>query len=406
MTVSTDPFFLTANGPQLSPQQFPVTPTGSTYPRNMSDWMWGIDKVDTFNLNPYTLRNWRASIANVRAGTARARLVLLGDSTTVGAGSGASGNVHLNGAFAKAYPRGLGSLLNSYYAPVSDNSFFNDQNVAAQSVGYGSYDTRVSLGSHWGTAVLSYAGNVFKFTSGSGAGTLAFTPVGAFDTLQIWYLQQPAQGSFAVNVDGGASLGTINSAGTASLLTQSYTVTKGTHTVNMVANNDGNLFILGCLCWDSTTPAIDLIQAGTYGATAQSFNTIGNIWSSLTVQPQLSPDLTVVCLTINDSNTGTDLFTYKVNMQAVITAALSTGDCVLMVGAPSNTPQATTGILQRYIDVLRQLALANSIGMIDLSIRWTSYAVTNPLMPYFDTVHPAAIGYQDIAYAVFSGISV
>ena len=356
-----------------------------------------------FNLNAINLPHWRAKLAGVRNKTGRARIILLGDSTTAGAGAGTGGTLNYNGAFAKNYPRDFASLL-AGYIPTSDNSFFGDQ--TNNSVGYGAYDTRVTLGTGWSTTQLSFAGQMFKFTSGGGAGTLAFTPAGQIDTITVYYLQQSGSGSLTVNVDGGASLGTINQNGTGSLKTVTYTVTKGNHTVNLVPNNDAAVWIQGVVTYDSTTSAVDLIQGGSSGATAASFSSTSFIWNPIAVLGELAPDLTVICLTINDSNTpSTPIATYTTQMQAIITQALTTGDVILMVGAPSNTTQATDGTLAQYIAVLHQLAITNNVGLIDLAARWKSWAFTNPLMPYFDSKHPGQNGYWDIATTVYGAVT-
>lgn len=349
------------------------------------------------NIGAPNLLHWRKAIAKVRDGTGRGRLVLIGDSTTAGAGAGTGGTLNYNGAYAKNWPRALGALL-SATVPTSDNSFFGDQ---CQNVAYGTYDPRVVLGTGWAPTQNSLGGNMFHFTVGS-PGTLAFTPAGQIDTITIYYLN--ATGTFTVNVDGGASLGTVTPSGTFLVSSQTFTVTKGAHTINMVAVNDAQVYVLGVVSYDSTTPAIDIIQTACSGSTASTFTSTGLGWSPMTVLAILAPDLTEIGLTINDSNAATALATYQTQMQAIITAAQLSGDALLMVGAPSNTANATNGTLDQYVGAVKSLALANNNGVVDLKTRWVSYAVTNPQLPYFDSLHPMRLGYRDIAQAVYEAI--
>lgn len=62
----------------------------------------------------------------------------------------------------------------------------------------------------------------------------------------------------------------------------------------------------------------------------------------------------------NNSNNGTSLASYKTNMQSVITAAMPYGTVWLMVGAPSNTGQATA-VLPAFIAVLEELIVTNGL---------------------------------------------
>lgn len=352
------------------------------------------------NINPQTLQRWRAAKSRVRNGSARAKLLFIGDSTTMGSGSGSGGSFSMNGAFAKAWPRQLISQLNNLL-PVQDGTFYGDQNT---SVSYPLYDPRVAEGVGWAPFVSNLGGNMFRFTAGT-AGLLSFTPTFAIDNFKIYYLQQAAgNGAFTTNIDGGASLGTTNTLGAAGVLSTTFTVARAAHTINITPDNLGTLFIIGITAWDSTIPAIDAIQLGFNGAKTADFTNTGAVWSPMTVLPTLVPDLTVVMLTVNDSNNNTALATYQSQTQTIITTAKSTGDVLLAVGPPSNTTQATDGTLDKYIAILQNLAILNNCGLLNLKTRWTSFAVTNPNMPYFDTVHPGAVGYRDIGQAVFECI--
>jgi lysophospholipase L1-like esterase len=350
-----------------------------------------------FNVNSANMSKWRAAVAKVRAGTARGRILFVGDSTTMGAGAGTSGTANLNGAYPKSWPADLAKLMNSAI-PTSYNSLWSGlSSASASGITYPNLDTRVTFGANWSLGAVS----LFSYTTGA-ANNLAFTPPGQIDTVIVYMVQNGGTGTATFNVDGGASLGTITSAGVTSIVSYTATVTKGAHTINIVPNNNGSFFIQGIIAYDSTTPGVDFVQAGQYGATAANWNNNGSPWNPGAYFASAQPNLSIICLTINDSNLGiANLPTYITNMQTVITLALAQGgDVLLMVGPPSNTTQATDGTLDAYISALRSLAVSNNLPMLDLKARWVSYAVTNPLMPYFDNLHPGAVGYQDEALAV------
>jgi hypothetical protein len=209
-----------------------------------------------------------------------------------------------------------------------------------------------------------------------------------------------------VNVDGGASLGTLTAAGGNTVASQTFNCALAIHTINLTPGNDGQLAILGMVTWNSAVPAVDFIQSGVSGSKVANFVlTTPPFSSGANVISLLAPDLTVVDLTINDSNALTDLTLYTTQMQTLINSCKATGDVLLMVGPPSNTPQATNGTLDQYAAVLQSLALSNNCGLLSLKTRWTSWAVTNAILPYFDNLHPGPLGYQDFAQAVAGAIA-
>jgi hypothetical protein len=53
----------------------------------------------------------------------------------------------------------------------------------------------------------------------------------------------------------------------------------------------------------------------------------------------------------------------------------------------------------------KSVAIDKKAGLVDLSARWVSREVSNPIGYYSDTLHPSRIGYTDIADAVFRAIN-
>jgi lysophospholipase L1-like esterase len=356
------------------------------------------------NLKSANLPYWRRAIAKVRTASGRGKVVIIGDSTTAGAGSGSSGTSLMVGAAANAWPKKLAAIPNSP-VPFLSNSWWATQGCyGASGVTLPTYDPRVALGANWAPNLTTLGGQLIRYATGA-VNNLSFTPTGAFDTIVVYFVKNNSNGSATVNVDGGASLGTLNTNNASLVLgSQSFTCTKGTHTINIVPNNDNQLFILGIQTYDSTSPAIDILSTSSYGALASTFTANVNVYDPRPVLRFLAPDLTIICLTINDSNNGTALATYLANVQLLITDGKLSGDVVLMVGAPSNTTQATDGTLDSFIAGLTALAQTNGCPLINLKTRWTSYAVTNPVLPYGDTLHPGNLGYADKALAVYEAL--
>lgn len=346
------------------------------------------------------LNHWRAALARMRAGTGRARVLLIGDSTTDGAGAGTSGTTNLVGSEAKNRGNSLATILKALGIPSSYNSFVSDGNVTLNSVTLQQYDPRVSaFGTGWATfSPQKIPGGILIAFSGATPGTFTFTPTGAVDTAVIYFVRQTTSGSFAVNVDGGSTISTPTTSGTAnSVGSATITFTKGTHAINLVATGNGNINLMGIVTYDSTTPAVDIVNAGWYGATLTNWIDNTAAYSPLNVASDYQPNLTIIQLTINDSNGGATPANYSANLQTLVTACLTTGDVVIESGIPSNTTQATNGQLASIVAAARAVAASNNLPFWDINARWTSYAVTNPIMPYFDSDHATAVGYADIA---------
>lgn len=348
------------------------------------------------------VRNMRAKVLS---GQGRGLLMVGGDSTEAGSGALA---VNLAGAYPKTPSSLLAPMLSRVGMPTSHNSICGDQGALSGGVAYGAYDTRVTLGANWATNTFATLGGTF-FKYGAGAvNNLAFTPNDAFDTIKITYWRAGGFGHFDTNIDGGASLGTTNTAGASSLQTVTYTVAKGTHTINLVPANDGDLYISRITTYDSTVPAIDFIQAAKSGSGIADYTTVGgsNPYAAIEVIKYLAPDVFWINCTINNSNNDglAYLPTYIADMQMLITAVQLSGDLIMEVGPPSNTVAATDGTLQAYVEALQTLALTNNCALLNTKQRWTSYAVQNAVIPYRDNLHQTAVGYADMAWARMIGL--
>jgi len=313
----------------------------------------------------------------------------------MGAGAGTSGTSNLNGAAQKSWPQGM-QRFNAAPGYLSSNSWWGTQGYdSAAGITLTGYDTRLAQGANWNPNLTSLGGKVIRYAPGA-VNNFSFTPTYVFDTFEVYFLKNNGNGTCTANVDGGASLGTINTNSGGALLwaKQTFTCAKGIHQINLVPNNDAQMFFAGIVPYDSTIPGIDIIQCAVYGATAAIFTPNVNVYDAIPTLKFIAPDATFGDLTINDSNNGTALATYSANLQIAITAAKVSGDYVAMVGPPSNTTQATNGTLDTYIAVLNALCLSNKCSLVNMKALWGSYANIQPTFPYLDTLHPMAAGYQ------------
>lgn len=343
------------------------------------------------NFKPSNTRKLRNALARVRAGTGRMTIACLGDSTTAGTGANTGGSGQV-GAYAYAYPAALKTLLNTKLAAAVDGSMWGHANNDV--VAYGTYDPRVSVGTGWTTD--STAGIAPFWINSTTTNALAFTPPEQCDTAVIWYVRNTGQGQFTINVDGGAALATVDSSGTAAVLSQTVTFTKGAHTINIARNGTGGAaYIIGVHSYDSTAPSISVWNWGWHGSTAAVWSLQGAQGRPATAIAAIAPDVVICNIGINDM--GTSVATFQTNLQTIVTKALAGGDCILVVPVPSSTavhPQADQDAVRSAI---LAVAATNDLPVIDLSLDFESYTQANTSGWMFDTLHPNKLGYADVA---------
>jgi lysophospholipase L1-like esterase len=355
----------------------------------------GSYSTEFVNVNSAAMRRWRKAIANVRNGSGRARLALVGDSTTAGSGSVATGS---NNAVAKSYPSFLANILNSYHFPAIATSAWGRNLWPAT-------DPRVAA-PNWIQSSNMLNGNSIR--ANAILDPLSFNPGVPWDTAEVWYADLNGCGTFTINVDGGAVLATISPNGAGAIKKAQITRALGNGVLNVARTGaGGQLYIAGMVTYDSTSPKVDVFNLGWSGSIVSDWTTTSTSYVSLATPPSenlktVAPDLTVICLTINDSGFGTDVNLYKANLQTLVSAALTTGDVVMMSGVPSEASTASVSTQEKYINAALEVALNNNLPFINLTQRWGSYAISNALGLYTDLQHPLAIGYADVANAVAS----
>jgi lysophospholipase L1-like esterase len=94
-------------------------------------------------------------------------------------------------------------------------------------------------------------------------------------------------------------------------------------------------------------------------------------------------------------------------MQSIINTAKLSGGVSLCSGFPVNSANRTNwanGVSTAYIAALKQLAITNNCGWIDLYQRFGSWATANANGFITDDIHPNANGYAEIANAYVSHI--
>ncbi|WP_088320287.1 SGNH/GDSL hydrolase family protein [Kineosporia sp. R_H_3] len=373
LAVGADGTVLTADATQATGAKWTAVPTPGP----------------SYNMLPQNAKKWRAALAKVRAGTANARLLCVGDSTTAGQTAANWG---------QNYPSVVTDMLNRYYVPAEQTFVFPRPSAGPAA------DPRATMGAGWS--------NSFGYWQATTSGSVLtiqpsqFTGPPTVDTIEIWYIKNTGRGDFTVNVNGGATLATISAlAGSLSVGKSTVTFTAASApSINLVTVSAAEVDIIGVNCFLSTKTVVQVGNCGQGAAKAQDWVGTGFAFTIQNAFVNYLPDLSIIDFGINDAGASRTSGQFSTDMQSLITRAVAaSGDVMLKSMAPSNGAPYTT-FEPQYIPVLNALAQSNSLGLIDVYSRWQSYAVSNPLGYYSDGLHPSSFGYADIAQAVFNGL--
>jgi lysophospholipase L1-like esterase len=353
----------------------------------------------SYGMVPGNFFNWRKARASVLNGTADAKILCGGDSTTEGQGSSSMGTVPAN----NAYPARLASLFNAAGVPAA-----NGLGIPLTSYG-SSNDTRWTVGTGWASTTFGFAaGAAFEYTSGGG--NLVFSPGGsqATNLYDVYYLTNGGLGTLYAVATGGTTVtvGTGSGGGIGKLTCTAATAA----TTNAVTlSGSGTVFVVGVEQYNSAVPRIRLANAGVGGSDSNQWNyNKDGTFGSASYIPVYAPNLFIYSIGINDSyglNSGgvpTSVSTYTSNVQAMITAAKSAGSDVLLSTMPPSNSSALITYQKQYVSALIGLAQSNNVGLVDFFGRlggaWQSSIM-------YDEWHPINIGYWDWAQAIFNALS-
>jgi hypothetical protein len=340
------------------------------------------------------MAKWQAALAKVEAGTARAKVLFMGDSTDAGTGAGAAG-VALRSL---SVPTKVAAMLRAAGVPAQVNSFWGSNQLQLTA----GYDPRLVRGTGWftsGVGGYSLGGPSWQCASPN-TGTLAFTVADNTDSADIYSLQSASSGTFTVNVDGGSTLATIDENGATALIKTTVTFTRGTsHTLNIQRSTGGTVYMDAVAMFDSTIPAVEIYNAGWAGGLTADIANTTNAYSSGNAISVVAPDLTFINCLINSWTASggvpqESIAVAMANIQIVITKALVSGSVVLVGPIPSSTSKNTVANQQAYVAALYDLAITNGVAFIDRTRSFIDFATADARGLMADTVHGNSPGYS------------
>jgi lysophospholipase L1-like esterase len=351
----------------------------------------------TYNWNPSTqLANYLAAQAAVAAGVAgsQAEIVAVGDSTTLGFGTGNDYRPTVS------YPADLATLLSQDGVAAQQDNFLGQGNND-----FTTPDSRIAL---QGGAIWGYpydAGGPVVVANNVGQGFTFTLPTPAtYDRVTVDYLDS-GNGVLDVATNGGAVLAALQLGNTGTMMSQTVDLPAGSYaSVTVTSGSTAPTDIEGVSFWDSTIPAVQVFNAGVGGAESSIVGdgvTPGP--GDITGAAALGANLALINFGINDI------------LQGNLTAAQTTANIALMVNefrADGTDPiiiipqPLTAATYAGEIATLRadiyQLATTLNVPVIDLSATYGDNAaalVSNGLLTS-DGTHPSPTLYADIASGI------
>lgn len=346
---------------------------------------------------------WSAAVRTMQAGGREARLLCIGDSVTQGYGA-VSGGWTPNGR-ASAWPERLAAMMSGRGLPASATSVAGAGAADGASGGYSAYDPRVTLGAGWGVNALTGMGGKLFSGAASSTGVCSFQPDGPVDRFDLWAVTNTALGVLTVETDAVVRA-TVNTTKAASMEVTTVAFPETTGPVSVRWASGGAVFIAGGVAWRSDVRRARVINAGWGGARIADWITTDQPYRAYGSIAVAAPDLSVVCLTINDWNAGTAVATYKAGLGTLVDRCLTTGDVLLMTGCPSDPAQGKASYAAQAAlwDAVFEVAATRGLTAPIDGTALFGGSFGGGLM--FDSVHPNAAGQARIAEAVRARVMI
>jgi lysophospholipase L1-like esterase len=388
---------LTATGPQLNAAADLVPDTKGNVQANKA-FVADADGNISFPVGAGILPNskllkWRTALAKVQAGTADAKILMIGDSTTLGFGSGAAPLVDGSAS---------AQLIKHF-----NNRFKAD--IAAQGLGANCTanpdTTRWTMNSGWSVVSGAGFGNGGVVMNASNTNACIYAPTGgaSYDRFDIYYGVYPGGTGFTAQATGGTAtpVDTGNQGWPERILKITISGTAGTSNTLTITPNTQPAYahIFGIEAWSSTAKRVRVANAGV-GMSMTTGWADNSPSGSLAAIKKYAPDLTIINLGINDAAHGPlSAATFNANLQAICAACEISGDVIIQTMYPSGDSTAH-GYELEYVGEMRKIAAARGCGLFDY---WSSLAGVHAT-PFSsgDDWHPNTAGYADQGNSLFN----
>lgn len=321
-------------------------------------------------------------MAQLRAGQ-DLLITAVGDSET--AGTSLSG-----GGYDTSWPARLATLL----GPVVGRWYEYGQQTATDSLKWTLTNTSGTSGPGAEGILLIRPGDYVTIT----------TPVAT--TLKVRYANSGFVGALAGNLQvtiDGTVVTTITPNGSSSQATwTSGTLSNATHT--MVLRNTHATAVAWCVAVYAGTAGtgITLNNAGLSGSSTDTWQATHHlsVWAHAARETS-AVGIAFLSLGVNDAGLGVPVATYKTRLTTLAQRmrGIWAATIIVIQPQPSGVPWATW---LTYTEAAREVADEQGCGIVDITQRWGPHDGTwGSTRLYSDVTHPSALGYRDIAAAIY-----
>lgn len=321
-------------------------------------------------------------MAQLRAGQ-DLLITAVGDSETAGTSLG-------GGGYDTSWPARLATLL----GPVVGRWYEYGQQTATDSLKWTLTNTSGTSGPGSEGILQIRPGDYVTIT----------TPVAT--TLKVRYANSGFVGALAGNLQvtiDGTVVTTITPNGTSSQATwTSGTLSNATHT--MVLRNTHATAVAWCVAVYAGTAGtgITLNNAGLSGSTTDTWQATHHlsVWAHAARETS-AVGIAFLSLGVNDAGLGVPVATYKTRLTTLAQRmkGIWAATIIVIQPQPSGVPWATW---LTYTKAAREVADEQGCGIVDITERWGPHDGTwGSTRLYSDVTHPSALGYRDIATAIY-----
>jgi hypothetical protein len=361
-----------------------------------------------------SLQRWKTALNAVKSGNRNAKLLVVSDST--GAGAFANGGVNGPNQLAFSWPYLLAQYFNNNGILANTNSAIGDPTNTNSTNSVTIVDPRRNYGANWLIgAIASLGGKCAYHLLAGNQSPMSFTPMAPFDTVTVGYFRNPGYGKFSIAVDNGAALAVVDSAGTAAFLEVTVSCPGNSQKIDVYRSAptgaDGAIAIQWIRTSLSSKRCIEILNCSVNSTSTALQSDSSFVYSAIGATQVLAPDLTIICLDINDWSVplssgiydNATIATHNLQYQKIISNAQISGDVILVTGAPSKISAYSKAQQDQILYVTRLLSNINNCQLVDVSAEWGDWvagAANGYYSPSNDSIHPGPLGYANIALQV------
>ncbi len=340
----------------------------------------------------------RSGINRVLAGTGRSKWLFIGDSTTWGEDGGDTNGAR-NNAHNNAYPAIISKYMNTHGVPSAyDNLFGTGGNAGATVIAdfRNSYKSGLNAASPWANSSVATMGGMCFSATGVDSTGFVYTPEVAVDSFEIGDLQASGAGVYTWQIDGGSTTQVTETNATSARTKQTISAgSRGTHTLTIKVTS-GQAFIRHVKGWDSTTPQLDILNAGRSSSVTADWivNTAPYTSLGAFTDEASTADLIISNLGINEVAAATSQATFKSNYQTIINAGIANGaNFVIVIPHETDTTLDATASQANIRQWIKDLAYLNNLPCIDLQAHMGTFLQMTAASYMFGARHPNKPGY-------------